>query len=34
MLSVEERDRVRARLLRLAEADPGVVAAAITGSHR
>jgi hypothetical protein len=33
MFSVEERDRVRARLLELAEADPGVVAAAITGSH-
>ena len=33
MFSVEERDRVRARLLELAEDDPDVVAAAITGSH-
>jgi hypothetical protein len=33
MFSVQERDRVRARLLELAAADPGVVAAAITGSH-
>jgi len=33
MFSVPERDRVRARLLELAEADPAVVAAAITGSH-
>jgi hypothetical protein len=32
MLSVEERDQVRERLLELAEADPGVAAAAITGS--
>jgi hypothetical protein len=33
MFSVQERDRVRARLLELAAADPVVVAAAITGSH-
>jgi hypothetical protein len=32
MFTVEERDRVRERLLELAEADPGVAAAAITGS--
>ncbi|MFE9913630.1 hypothetical protein ACFYPG_00620 [Micromonospora sp. NPDC005553] len=33
MFSVEERDRIQRRLLHLAEQDPGVVAAAITGSH-
>jgi hypothetical protein len=33
MFSVQERDRVRGRLLELAAADPGVVGAAITGSH-
>jgi predicted nucleotidyltransferase len=33
MFTVEERDRVRERLLELAEADPGVAAAAITGSY-
>lgn len=33
MFTVEERDRTRARLLELAEADPDVVAAAITGSY-
>ena len=33
MFSVQDRGRVRARLLELAEADPAVVAAAITGSH-
>lgn len=33
MFSVQERDRVRARLLELAEADRAVVAVAITGSH-
>jgi hypothetical protein len=33
MFTVEERDRVRQRLLRLAAADPAVVSAAITGSH-
>jgi hypothetical protein len=32
MFTVEARDRVRERLLELAEADPGVVAAAVTGS--
>jgi hypothetical protein len=32
MFSVEERDRVRGRLLELAQGDPGVVGAAITGS--
>ncbi len=32
MFTVEERDRVRQRLLELAEEDAGVVAAAITGS--
>lgn len=32
MFAVEERDRVRQRLLRLAEADPAVAGAAITGS--
>ncbi|MCQ4208766.1 hypothetical protein [Streptomyces longispororuber] len=32
MFSVEERDLVRARLLALAEADPGVDGAAVTGS--
>jgi predicted nucleotidyltransferase len=32
MFTTEERDRVRGRLLELAEADPDVVAAAITGS--
>jgi len=34
MFSVQERDRVRARLLELAEADPAVPAAAITGLAR
>jgi predicted nucleotidyltransferase len=33
VFTVEERDRTRARLLELAEADPDVVAAAITGSY-
>jgi predicted nucleotidyltransferase len=33
MFTTEERDRVRARLLELAEADPDVVGAAITGSY-
>jgi predicted nucleotidyltransferase len=33
VFTVEERDRVRARLLELAEDDPDVVAAAITGSY-
>jgi predicted nucleotidyltransferase len=33
MFPIRERDRVRKRLLELAEADPGVVAAAVTGSH-
>ncbi|MHA4947564.1 nucleotidyltransferase domain-containing protein [Micromonospora sp. SD19] len=33
MFSVEERDLIRERLLRLAAQDPAVVAAAITGSH-
>src|SRR6266571_3773650 len=33
MFTVEERNRVRARLLELAEADPAVAAAAITGSY-
>ena len=33
MFTIEERDRVRARLLELAEADPEVVGAAITGSY-
>ncbi|MCG5463818.1 nucleotidyltransferase domain-containing protein [Micromonospora sp. MED01] len=33
MFSVEERDLIQRRLLHLAEQDPGVVAAAITGSH-
>jgi hypothetical protein len=33
MFSVEERDLVRTRLLDLAEADPAVVGAAITGSQ-
>jgi predicted nucleotidyltransferase len=33
MFTVEERNRVRQRLLELAAADPGVVAAAITGSY-
>jgi predicted nucleotidyltransferase len=33
MFCLEERDRVRQRLLHLAEADPTVVGAAITGSH-
>ena len=32
MFSVQERDQVRGRLLELAEADPGVTAAAVTGS--
>jgi hypothetical protein len=32
MFAVEERDRVRQRLLALAESDPAVVGAAITGS--
>ncbi|MET7819434.1 hypothetical protein [Micromonospora zamorensis] len=33
MFSVEERDLIRWWLLHLAEQDPAVVAAAITGSH-
>jgi predicted nucleotidyltransferase len=33
MFTVEERDRVRKRLLELAEEDSGVAAAAITGSY-
>jgi hypothetical protein len=33
MFTTEERERVRARLLELAEADPDVVGAAITGSY-
>jgi hypothetical protein len=33
MFTVEERDRVRGRLLELAKADPGIAAAAITGSY-
>src|SRR6266540_3969792 len=33
MFTVEERDRVRERLLALAEADADVAAAAITGSY-
>jgi len=33
VFAIEERDRVRGRLLELAEADPGVSAAAITGSY-
>lgn len=33
VFTVEERDRVRERLLELAEADPAVTGAAITGSH-
>src|SRR5919201_226380 len=33
MFTAEERDRVRARLLELAEVDPGVVGAAITGAY-
>ncbi|HEU5278746.1 MAG TPA: hypothetical protein VFU26_07580 [Gaiellaceae bacterium] len=33
MFSIEERDRVRERVLELAEADDDVVAAAITGSY-
>ncbi|MEV1072545.1 nucleotidyltransferase domain-containing protein [Micromonospora parva] len=33
MFSVEERDLIRQRLLRLAAQDPAVVGAAITGSH-
>jgi predicted nucleotidyltransferase len=33
MFTVQERDRVRERLLEFAEADPGVAAAAVTGSH-
>jgi len=33
MFTVEERDRVREHLLELAEADPRVAAAAITGSY-
>jgi predicted nucleotidyltransferase len=32
MFSAEERDRVRGRLLELAESDPGVTGAAVTGS--
>jgi len=32
VFTIEERDRVRGRLLELAEADPGIPAAAITGS--
>lgn len=33
MFTVEQRNRVRERLLEAAEADPAVAAAAITGSH-
>lgn len=33
MFTIEERDGVRRRLLDLAEADPAVVAAAVTGSY-
>src|SRR5205823_986826 len=33
LFTPEERERVRARLLELAEADPDVVGTAITGSH-
>jgi hypothetical protein len=33
VFTVEQRDRTRARLLELAESDPDVVAAAITGSY-
>jgi len=33
MFSIEERDRVRARLLARAEADDGIVGAAFTGSQ-
>jgi hypothetical protein len=33
MFTIEERDHVRARLLELAEVDPDVVGAAITGSY-
>jgi len=33
VFTVDERDRVRARLLELAEDDPEIVAAAITGSY-
>lgn len=33
MFTIRERDRVRERLLALAEADPGISGAAITGSH-
>jgi hypothetical protein len=33
MFTADERDRVRERLLELAAADPGVAAAAITGSY-
>ncbi|MBO0769990.1 MAG: hypothetical protein J2P35_00875 [Actinobacteria bacterium] len=33
MFTVGERDRVRERLLALADADPGISGAAITGSH-
>src|SRR5919107_1294217 len=33
MFTVEERDRVRDRLLALAHDDPAIVAAAVTGSH-
>jgi hypothetical protein len=33
VFTIEERDRVRQRLLELAEADPGVPGAAITGSY-
>ncbi|MET8359073.1 nucleotidyltransferase domain-containing protein [Micromonospora sp. NPDC005171] len=33
MFSVEERDLIRQRLLHLAEHDPAVLAAAVTGSH-
>jgi predicted nucleotidyltransferase len=33
MLSTEERDRVRERLLSLADTDDAVVGAALTGSH-
>ncbi|NEB76493.1 hypothetical protein G3I40_14845 [Streptomyces sp. SID14478] len=33
MFTIEERDRVRTRLLALAEADPDVTGAAVTGSY-
>jgi hypothetical protein len=33
VFTVEDRDRIRRRLLELAEADPGIAAAALTGSY-